>query len=115
VKIGPLIIGLIFAVILGTAAYHLVKKSRQSARNQGLPVLTAPAIVASKRSTAIAPPTEINPKYKVDPSTKFFARFQLEDGRTLELEVNNVQFAALNEGDHGKLAYQGTRYLGFAR
>jgi len=112
---GPLIIGLIFAVILGTAVYQLVKKSRQSGRNKALPVLTAPAIIASKRSTAIAQPADISPKYKADPSAKFFATFQFEDGRTLELELNNVQFASLKEGDQGKLAYQGSRYLGFAR
>jgi hypothetical protein len=115
VRTGPFIIGLIFAAILGTVAYHLIKKSRQSARNKALPVLTVQAIVASKRTTAIAQSAEINPKYKVDPSAKFFATFELEDGRTLELEVNSAQFAALNEGARGKLAYQGTRYLGFAR
>ena len=114
-RIGPLIIGLVFAAILGTAAYHLVGKSRQSSRNNALPVLTAHAIVTSKRPAVVAQSPEINPKYKVDPSARFFATFELEDGRSIELELNNVQFGALKEGDRGKLAYQGTRYIGFAR
>jgi Protein of unknown function (DUF2500) len=112
---GPILIGLVFAAILGTVAYQLIRKARQSSRNDALPVLTAPATVSGMRTNTIAQPADINPKYKVEPSTKFFARFRLHDSQSLEFELSNEQFAPLAEGQQGTLTYQGTRYVGFEK
>jgi len=112
---GPILIGLVFAAILGTAAYQLIKKTRQSSRDDSLPVLTALATVSGTRTNTITQPADINPKYKVEPSTKFFATFRLQAGQSLEFELSNVQFAPLAEGQQGTLTFQGTRYLGFEK
>ncbi|MBR7175202.1 MAG: DUF2500 domain-containing protein [Clostridia bacterium] len=47
--------------------------------------------------------------------TRYFATFELEDGRRLELSVNDSEYSMLAEGDQGRLSFQGTRYLGFER
>lgn len=47
--------------------------------------------------------------------TRYFATFEIEDGRRVELCVNDREFSMLAEGDQGWLSFQGTRYLGFDR
>lgn len=47
--------------------------------------------------------------------TRYFATFELENGRRLELGVKEHEYGMLAEGDQGRLSYQGTRYLGFER
>jgi hypothetical protein len=112
---GPILIGLIFAAILGTAGYQLFKKARESSRNDALPVTAVHATVSATRTNTIAQPAELNPKYKIDPVTKFFVTFRLSEGRTVEFELSSQQLAPLTEGQQGKLTYQGTRYLGFEK
>ena len=47
--------------------------------------------------------------------TNYFVTFELENGRRLELGVKDPVYGMLAEGDHGRLSWQGTRYLGFER
>ena len=41
--------------------------------------------------------------------------FQVESGDRMELTVSGSDYGYLVEGDHGKLTFQGTRFLGFER
>ena len=47
--------------------------------------------------------------------TDYYATFQFESGARLELEVPHNQFGYLVEGDHGKLTFQGSRFVSFER
>ena len=47
--------------------------------------------------------------------TRYFVTFELDNGRRLELSVKDPEYGMLAEGDHGRLSFQGTRYLGFER
>ena len=48
--------------------------------------------------------------------TRYFATFEMDDnGRRLELNVNDSEYGMLAENDRGRLSFQGTRYLGFER
>jgi hypothetical protein len=110
-----ILIGLFFAIVIGGITYQQIQKMRVSARNDSLPILTTRATLVSKRKDVIAQPPGINPKNQIAPSTTFFASFRLPEGQTVEVQVDNVQFAALTEGEAGQLTYQGTRFLGFAK
>ena len=48
-------------------------------------------------------------------STWYYATFQVESGDRMELTVSGSDYGYLVEGDHGKLTFQGTRFLGFER
>ena len=47
--------------------------------------------------------------------TNYFATFEMEDGRRVELGVKDSEYSMLAENDLGELSFQGTRYLGFER
>lgn len=53
--------------------------------------------------------------YHTTTSTSYYVTFQVESGDRMELQVNGSEYGMLVEGDHGKLSFQGTRYLGFER
>ena len=110
-----ILIGLIFAVAIGGITCQQIQKMRGSARNDTLPVLTTRATLVSKRKEIMAQPPGINPKNQIPPSTTFFASFRLPDSQTVEVQVDNVQFTALTEGESGRLTYQGTRFLSFVK
>lgn len=46
---------------------------------------------------------------------RYFVTFQLPDGDRIELAVPTSQAGMLVVGDEGRLDWQGSRYLGFAR
>ncbi|MPN19836.1 hypothetical protein SDC9_167208 [bioreactor metagenome] len=46
-------------------------------------------------------------------STLYYITFQLEDGEQLEFSVTAVEYEELQEGQLGKISYQGNRFLGF--
>ena len=45
--------------------------------------------------------------------TRYFATFEMENGKRLELSVKDSEYGMLAEGDRGRFSFQGTRYLGF--
>ena len=48
-------------------------------------------------------------------STWYYATFQVASGDRMELSIPTQDYGYLVEGDHGKLTFQGTRYLSFER
>ena len=47
--------------------------------------------------------------------TSYYITFQVESGDRMEFHVSGQEYGLLVEGDRGKVTFQGTRYLGFAR
>lgn len=47
--------------------------------------------------------------------TSFYVTFRLESGEEPELQVQEQEYGALQEGTKGMLTCQGTRFLGFER
>ena len=96
-----LMFGLIFGLFIST----LIKNAKQNRKNDNSPRLTTEATVVTKRTKVWGD------HYRTD----YYVTFQFESGDRLELEIPHNQFGYLVEGDHGKLTFQGTRYLNFER
>ena len=47
--------------------------------------------------------------------TRYFATFEMDNGKRVELSVKDSEYGMLAENDRGCLSFQGTRYLGFER
>jgi hypothetical protein len=48
-------------------------------------------------------------------STDYYVTFEVESGDRIEFNIKGEEYGLLVEGDNGKLAFQGTRYLGYER
>ena len=109
----------VFAVLLiggiGRAVYVWIRNNRS-------PVQTMNARVVTKRMKVSGHGMHTagyNPSMRTMGSptyTRYFATFEMDDnGRRLELNVNDSEYGMLAENDRGRLSFQGTRYLGFER
>jgi hypothetical protein len=95
------VFGLVFGLIIST----LVKSGRENYKNNNSPRVTAEATVVTKRTHVWGDHSH----------TDYYVTFQFESGDRLELEVPHNQFGYLVEGDHGKLTFQGSRFVSFER
>ena len=93
--------GLVFVTIVST----MIKNGKLNRKNDNSPRLTCEATVVTKR-------THVRGDHA---HTTYFATFQFESGDRLELEIPRDKFGYIVEGDHGKLHFQGTRFLDFQR
>ena len=117
---SPLMIGLIAVfgiILLGVIGRGLWVWFR----NNNSPRETVNARVVSKRmkvsgfgGTTMGRVSTMN-SMGTTTRTRYFVTFEMEDGRRLELGVNDSEYGMLAEGDQGQLSFQGTRYLGFDR
>lgn len=101
----PILFIAVFGLAFGTIVSTLIKNGRQNRKNNASPRLTSEATVVSKRTHVWGDHSR----------TTYFATFQFESGDRLELEIPRDRFGYLVEGDHGKLHFQGTRFLDFER
>ena len=101
----PILFIAVFGLAFGTIVSTLIKNGRQNRKNNASPRLTSEATVVSKRTHV----------WGDHAHTTYFATFQFESGDRLELEIPRDRFGYLVEGDHGKLHFQGTRFLDFER
>lgn len=100
---------LVFWLILIMIVVQLVRGVIQWGRNNASPRLTVEAIVTSTRRTL---------HYNATTHTGhpvYYATFEFESGDRMELKIPERDIGMLAEGDRGKLTFQGTRFLGFAR
>ena len=102
--IVPIFIGVVFVLILAGIAVQAVRGAAQWKRNNDAPVLTVEAEVAAKRMDV-----------RTYRRTYYYATFQVESGDRMELEVPDMEYGLLVEGDRGRLTFQGTRFQGFRR
>ncbi|MBP2024309.1 hypothetical protein J2Z44_004169 [Clostridium punense] len=82
--------------------------------NSSMPLVTAKAKIISKRFRTFQDNQtfgDMLPSYNY--STLYYITFQLEDGEELEFSVTAVEYEELQEGQQGKINYQGNRFLGF--
>lgn len=113
----PIFFLLVFGYILYTLISSAAARARENRKNDASPRLTVPASVVAKRTQVGAThhhnaATNTGNTYY---NTKYFVTFQFESGDRAELPVSPGEYGMLVEGDHGRLSFQGTRYLGFAR
>lgn len=108
---------LIIMLVIGMFVVTVVRGISQWNRNNHSPRLTVEATVVAKRA-------DVSNYYHgggdnqvgyTTTSTRYYVTFQVESGDRMELSMDGHAYGKLVEGDHGKLSFQGTRYLGFER
>lgn len=103
--IFPLIFIIMFGLVFGLIVSTLFKSAKQNHKNNNSPRITSEATVVTKRTKVWGDHSHTN----------YYTTFQFESGDRLELEIPHNQFGYLVEGDHGKLTFQGTRFVSFER
>ena len=98
---------LAFFLILAMVLVQFVRGVIQWGRNTASPRLTVEVTVVAKREQAW--------RSQHHHGTTYYATFQVKSGDRIELEIPTRDIGMLAEGDRGKLTFQGTRFLGFAR
>lgn len=112
---GPIFIGIIFIIVIGTFLFALVNGLKEWRRNEQSPQLSVPAIVKTKRTNVSRHTHHYDSHHSHSTSTTYYATFEFESGDRLELKLTGAEYGQLAEGDYGILTFQGTRYLGFKR
>ena len=114
----PIIFSLMFLLVFGVVIFGLIKGISQWNKNNHSPRLTVLATVVAKRTNV----SHHHHNHGVDhvghhtsTSTNYYVTFQVESGDRMELHMAGHQYGMLVEGDHGKLTFQGTRFLSFER
>lgn len=110
----------IFPVLFAAAfLFILIKGVSQWRKNNNSPRLTVECVVVDKRtdttthSTPVAGDASGAHGFHTSTSTDYYVTFQVESGDKIELCVSGSEYRQLSVGDQGKMAFQGTRYLGF--
>jgi hypothetical protein len=107
---------LVFVLVIGMFIVIAVKGISQWNKNNHSPRLTVPATVVTKRTDVTRRRSGgTNGHHHYHTSTNYYVTFEVESGDRMELHLSGPEFGLLVEGDHGKLSFQGTRYLGFER
>ena len=108
---------LTFFLVFGIFIAIAIRGIAQWNKNNHSPRLTVDATVVSKRTNVSHSHHHHGAGHGVHhtSSTSYYVTFQVESGDRMELHVAGHEFGLLVEGDHGRLTFQGTRYLGFER
>ena len=110
-----------FIAVFGLIIVNIVSGVGEWNKNNHSPRLTVEAVVVSKRLDVShhqhgnAGDETGAHGYTTTSSTTYYVTFQVESGDRMEFYVNGSEYGMLVEGDHGKLNFQGSRYLGFER
>lgn len=105
-----------FIAILAFIGFTLVRSILQWNHNNKQPILTVEARVATKRTEVSHHHSASNESmHSHSTDTSYFVTFEVESGDRIEFRISGSEYGQLVEGDMGKLNFQGTRYLGFAR
>ncbi len=113
----PIIVLLVFVVVFGIIIVTAVRGAGQWKHNKQSPVLTVDAVVVAKRGDVhhrhhnAGTDGISNSAY----STTYFITFEVASGDRMEFQVRDTEYGLLVERDAGRLTFQGTRYLSFAR
>ncbi|MBP3634802.1 MAG: DUF2500 domain-containing protein [Oscillospiraceae bacterium] len=108
-NIMGIIVPVFMLVILGVFAATFIKGVSGWNKNNKAPRLTVPATVVGKRISVSRGGEHHHG------STYYYVTFQVESGDRMELQLQGNQYGLIVEGDHGKLTFQGTRFLNFER
>lgn len=100
----------ILGVLIGAfILFMIVKSLMQWSANNASPIESMSCKVVAKRMHVSGRAGDSGT------NTRYYATFEFEDRRRLELSVGRDQFGYMVEGDQGILTYQGTRFQGFNR
>lgn len=102
---------LMFAAFFVVFMLTLFRGAKQWHTNNNSPRLTVEAEVVTKRDET----TVHHNNGHAHRSTSYYVTFEVESGDRIEFSVGGREYGMLVEGDHGKLSFQGTRYLDFVR
>lgn len=103
-----LVVLVVFVVAIGMFIMIAVRGAKKWSHNNQQPVLNVEASVVTKRQ-------EFHRHHDGPSSTWHYVTFQVESGDRMEFSLTGSEYGMLAEGDHGKLTFQGTRYLDFER
>jgi hypothetical protein len=107
---------IVFGLAISTVLISLIKGVKEWNKNNHSPRLTVPATVVTKRTDVTRRRSGgTNGHHHYHTSTNYYVTFEVESGDRMELHLSGPEYGLLVEGDHGKLSFQGTRYLGFER
>ena len=107
---------IVFGLAISTVLISLIKGVKEWNKNNHSPRLTVPATVVTKRTDVTRRRSGgTNGHHHYHTSTNYYVTFEVESGDRMELNLSGPEYGLLVEGDHGKLSFQGTRYLGFER
>ena len=112
-SVFPVIFTILFVLVFVFILINLARNIGQWHKNNHSPRLTVPATVVAKRAE-VTHHHDAN-THTGSSSTWYYATFQVESGDRIELSVPNRDYGYLVEGDHGRLTFQGTRFLSFDR
>lgn len=103
--LGVIVVAMLLAAAI-PMAIAMLRVARRWRIEKRSPLLRQEARVVDKR-TQLAGGRAADQRY--------FVTFELTTGKRLELDVSGRESGMLVVGDQGTLAWQGPRYLGFAR
>lgn len=86
----------------------LLRGLKQWNKNNHSPRLTVEATVVGRRGHRSG-------GHDHSAHTTYYITFQVESGDRMELNIPAHEYGYIVEGDHGKLTFQGTRFLKFER
>ncbi|NOU72589.1 DUF2500 family protein [Paenibacillus sp. LMG 31458] len=99
----------VLVLIIGTFIILIIKSLMAWSSNNASPIQSLDCKVVAKRMHVSGGSGDSSA------STSYYATFEFEDRRRLELRVGREQFGYIVEGDQGTLTYQGTRFKEFSR
>ena len=109
-----IVFSLFFLLVLGIFVFVFIQMFSQWNKNNHSPRLTVDATIVAKRNH-ISRHHHGTDMHMHHTTSTYYVTFQVDSGDRLELLVPAIQFGLLIEGDHGKLSFQGTRFLSFER
>ncbi len=104
----PILFISVFVIVIGAFIMTAVRGVKEWSHNNQQPVLNVEASVVAKRQ-------ELHRHRDGPSSTWHYVTFQVQSGDRMEFSLTGSEYGMLAEGDHGKLTFQGTRYLSFER
>jgi hypothetical protein len=116
-----ILIVIVFVMVIGIFLVTIIRGIGQWNKNNHSPRLTVDATVVSKRIEVThhhydnAGDASGAHGHHTSTSTWNYVTFQVESGDRMEFQLSGSEYGMLVEGDHGRLSFQGTRYLGFER
>lgn len=117
-SIVPVLVIVIFSIVIVMFIVIAVRGVQQWSRNNQSPVLTVQARVVTKRTAVHVSHHHSGDNMAMNhtsSSTSYYATFEVDSGDRMEFRIASREYGMLVEGDSGKLTFQGTRYLSFAR
>ena len=88
----------------------LLRSFKQWNKNNHSPRLTVEAAVVGRRGHRSGGVGQDHMAH-----TSYYITFQVESGDRMELQIPANEYGYIVEGDHGRLTFQGTRFISFER